>query len=394
MTVKRPTRRQLWIAGTVTAAAAIIVLVARPERVSVEIAVAERGPLQVTVDEDGITRVRHHVEISAPVAGRLQEGLVEAGDTVVRGQVVARLLPAPLDARQREQAQAALQSARALRDEADARLAQARVTLGDAERSLERAGRLAQAGAISPRELESATDRVRLAERDLEAARARLAAATQDVRAAQTALVGADPARGAPPIPLRTSIAGRVLRVFEEHDRVVPAGTPLLEIGDPSRVEVIVDVLSSDAVGIRPGARVRVRVPQGRELRGHVTRVEPAAFVKLSPLGVEERRVNVIVELLEPAVGLGHQFEVDVSIVLWEDESVLRVPSTSLVPTDSTWAVFVVEEGRARLRQVEIGHRGAQQVEVVSGLSDGARVVRHPDERIRDGVRIDARTNR
>ncbi len=169
---------------------------------------------------------------------------------------------------------------------------------------------------------------------------------------------------------------------------MVVAGTPLVEIGDPTSLEVVSDVLSSDAMAIVPGMRMLVRVPGRDVLSAQVTRVEPAAFTKLSPLGVEEQRVNVIGCFLQDAVGLGDGFEVDVSIVLWESDSVLTAPATALVPVDSGWGVYVMERGRARLRTIEVGRRGVREVEVRSGLGIGDLVIRHPDERVVEGARV------
>jgi HlyD family secretion protein len=311
---------------------------------------------------------------------------------VTIGQVVARLAPAPLDERAREQAEATLQATRATRSEAEARLDQANIALDEARRRHARTERMAQAGVISAQEMETATAELRIRERDLDAARSRVRAAVQEERAARTALVGSDPSKpiSQAPVVLRSPIAGRVLRVFEEHDRVIPAGTRLFEIGNPASIHVMVDVLSSAAVDIRTGAQARIGIPQGRTIEAVVTRVEPAAFIKLSPLGVEERRVHVELAFREPVTGLGDQFEVDVSIVLWKADSVLQVPATSLVPVHEGWGVYVVKGGSARLRPIQTGHRGAREVEILEGLDAGERVVRFPNEQISDGVRVRA----
>lgn len=392
--MRRPSRRQLWIGGAVLALVLLIVLAMRPEAIETELFTVARGPLQVTIDEDGMTRMRRHAAIAAPVNGRLQESSIDPGDTVSRGQVVARITAAPLDPRARDQAQAALEQARALVREAAARVEQARVASTEAQRARERAEQLAEVGAIADRELEAAIAEERVRARDLEAAEARHRAAMEQERAARTALTIADPAASPGVVmAVRSPIAGRVLRVHEENERVVPAGTPLVEVGDPTSLEVVVDVLSSDAIEVRAGQDAVVQVPQGRSFTGRVTRVEPAAFVKVSPLGVEERRVNVIVALHDSATGLGHQFEVNISIVLWEGENVLQVPATSLVPVDTAWAVYVIEDDRARLRPVTVGHRGTRSVEITDGLNEGEWIVRHPDERIADGARV-VRTRR
>ncbi len=386
----RFSRKRIWWVAAAAVMLVVLLWALRPEPLPVEAAVVSRGPLQVTIEEDGLTRVVRHVEVAAPVSGRLAESRLRAGDTVTRGAVVGVLQPAPLDPRARAEAQAALASAQSLRRAADALVQQAIVALDEARRARTRAERLAAAGALAQRDMESAIAEERIRERDLEAARARESSAAQDERRARSALVASDPAgRGAAAaITLRSPIAGRVLRLYEEHDRVVLAGTPLVEIGDPRSLEIVSDVLSRDATAIVPGMPVIVRVPGREPLRAQVARVEPSAFTKVSPLGVEEQRVNVIGAFLQETFGLGDRFEVDVSIVLWEADSVLKVPSTVLVPLDSTWAVYVVEQGEARLRPVTVGRRGAREAQVESGLSAGDRVILHPDERVVDGVRV------
>ena len=378
-----------WIAaGGVTLL--LVLWALRPTPIPVETAVVGIAPLQVTIDEDGLTRVVRHVEIAAPVSGRLAESTLRAGDPVERGAVVGILRPAPLDPRTRAEATATLASARSLRRAAHAQVEQAVVARDEARRARQRAERLAESGSLSQKEVESAiaTDRIR--EGELEAARAREASAAQDERRAQSALVESDPEGGgrASAITLRSPMAGRVLRMFEEHDRVVAAGTPLVEIGDPSSLEIVSDVLSRDATAIVPGMPMVVRVPGREPVRARVERVEPSAFTKVSPLGVEEQRVNVVGAGLPETLGLGNRFEVDVSIVLWEADSVLQVPSTALVPADSAWAAYVVDAGRAKLRPVVIARRGVRDVQIESGLSAGDRVIVHPDERLKDGIRV------
>jgi len=382
------TRRIKWTIGLVTTAVALALLVMRPEVVQVDLTRVEPGPLSVTIDEDGMTRIRRHAEIAAPVTGRLLATSLRAGDTVRRGQVVARLAPAPLDERTRGQAEAALAAAGSLKSQAEARVRQAEVILAEARRERVRADRLGAAGALSSSAVQAAEAQEKLRERELDAARSALDAAIQGERQAKGALLGAASSGTSGVVDVRAPIGGRVLRVAEEHERVVLAGTPLMEVGVPGDLEIVVDVLSSDAARIRPGGRMIVRIPQGQEFEAIVTRIEPAAFTKVSPLGVEEQRVNVIASPASLPEGLGDRFRVAVSIVLWSAESVLTIPSTSLVPGDEAWAVYRVENGRAVLRMVTLGQHGARSVEVVRGLERGDAVIRHPDERIREGTRV------
>ncbi|HET9951131.1 MAG TPA: HlyD family efflux transporter periplasmic adaptor subunit [Candidatus Eisenbacteria bacterium] len=381
--------------GWMAAGAAALLLALwtlRPQPVPVETAVVGVGPLQVTIDEDGLTRVVRHVEIAAPVSGRLTESPLRAGDLVSEGAVVGVLRPAPLDSRTRAEARATLASAQSLRRAAQAVVAEAAIARDEARRDRDRAERLAASGTLSQQELEAAIAKDRSREAELEAARARDAAAAQEETRARSALVESDPSGQGrtTAITLRSPMAGRVLRMFEEHDRVVPAGAPLIEIGDPRTLEIVSDVLSRDATAIATGMPMIVRVPGREPIRACVDRVEPSAFTKVSPLGVEEQRVNVVGTCLPEslALGLGDRFELDVSIVLWEADSVLKAPSTALVPSNSAWAVYVVDHGRAKVRPVVAARRGVREVQIVSGLAAGDRVIVHPDERLKDGIRV------
>lgn len=382
-------RGHVVIATLVVAVAVIVAVLMRPSVLDVEVGTVERGIMRVTIDDDAVTRMRHHVEVAAPVSGRMAESEARAGDSVKAGAVVARLYPAPLDARAREAAIAAHAAARSLHEEARARVEQARVALDEARRARIRAARLADAGATAASELERVVSEETLRQRDLDAAMARADAAAQDERRARTALVGSDPATTSrSPVALRAPFGGVVLRVFEEHDRVVPAGTTLLEIGDPASLEIVADVLTRDAVAIRQGTPMLVRVANQEPVLARVVRVEPAAFTKLSPLGVEEQRVNVVGAFDERPAALGDRFEVDVSIVIWEKENALKVPVGALVRQEEGWRVYVVADNTVRLRAVEIGQRNASEAEVLTGLDVGERVVLHPDERLGEGSRI------
>lgn len=382
--------RVLWIVGGALVVGAIAWRL-RPEAYEVEVASASLGSLRVTLEEEGVTRIRHHVEVAAPVSGRVEESRLTVGDPVRRGDVLVRVRPAPLDPRSRSEAQALLAQATSRAAEAGAQLQQLHVALEEARRDYGRAQRLGAAGAIPERELEQVLNLVRMREREVEAGTARVAAAREGERAARATLLGADPgAVGGSPVAVATPIDGVVLRLFESHDRVVAAGTPLVEVGDPSAIEVVSDVLSRDATRIAPGMAMEVRTAGHAPLMARVIRVEPAAFTKRSALGVDEQRVNVVGEFDGRVTGLGDAFEVDVSVILWEGTRILRVPSAALVPLDSGWAVYAVREGRARLLPVTIGQRGTHEVEVRGGITAGTLVILRPDERLRDGGRVKA----
>lgn len=382
--------RVLWIVGGALVVGAIAWRL-RPEAYEVEVAPASLGSLRVTLEEEGVTRIRHHVEVAAPVSGRVEESRLTVGDSVRRGDVLVRVRPAPLDPRSRSEAQALVAQAASRAAEARAQLQQLHVALEEARRDYGRAQRLGAAGAIADRELEQVRNLVRMREREVEAGSARVAAAREGERAARATLLGADPgAAGGSPVAVATPIDGVVLRLFESHDRVVAAGTPLVEVGDPSAIEVVSDVLSRDATRIARGMAMEVRTTGHAPLMARVSRVEPAAFTKRSALGVDEQRVNVVGEFDGLVTGLGDAFEVDVSVILWEGTRILRVPSAALVPLDSGWAVYAVREGRARLLPVTIGERGTHEVEVKEGITAGTPVILRPDERLRDGGRVKA----
>ncbi len=389
-------RRALVLALAAAAGLGGLLWLLRPAPVRVELGVVDRGPLEVTVDEEGRTRVRNRYVIAAPVAGGLERIMLDAGDAVAAGDVVARVSPAPLDPRTTAQAEARLDAAIALRGEARARVGQARAALAQAHRDLQRARTLAAAGTVSDQELEQAELAHASRAEELHGAREAEDAAAHEVQAAEAVLLAAGAGAPGPSsrgkdafVDVRSPAAGDVLRVFEESQRVVAVGTPLLEVGDPSDLEIVVDVLSADAVRIRPGAEMRL-VAWGGEgtLRARVRRVEPSGFTKISALGVEEQRVNVIGDFVDAPGALGDGYRLEARIVVWRAEDVLRVPASALFRRGEGWHVFGVENGRAQLRAVGVGQRGVEAAEVVSGIEPGTGVVLHPTDRVADGVRV------
>jgi len=384
-----------WAGWAIGALAAIGVawLVFAPESVEVEIAEAARGPMEVTVDQEAEVRVHDRYVIAAPVAGKLIRVDLRPGDVVEPGQVVAVLEPVPLDPRARQEALGRLDAARALVREANFQVARAAATLAQQTRERERMEKLRDERFVSAEAVDRARTAEATARAELQAARARETAARQEERVAEAALLAmpaADGRRGRL-VELAAPVAGNVLRVMEESERTLASGTPVMVIGDSSRFEVVVDVLSTDAVKIAPGAPARLEEWGGdRSLRARVRVVEPYAFTKVSALGIEEKRVNVVLDPVDPLGPLGDGYRVEARIVIWSAPDVLKAPASALFRRGEGWAVFAVEEGRARIRPVKIGHRNPFEAEVLDGIAAGARVVKYPSNQLEDGARVRA----
>jgi HlyD family secretion protein len=399
----RFSRSTLLGAAAALGVAALVVWLFRPAPVLVDVGSVERGTLVVTVDEEAETRVRERFAVAAPVTGRLERIALDEGDPVEAGTVVARVHPSPLDPRALAEAQARLEAALAMEHEAEARVHRAQAALKQARRSARRARELAAADALSDeaRELAELEEITRAEE--LEAAEFGARAARFESRAARAVLLAAGEAvdsgdglvrpcgdRDSNCLELRSPVKGRVLRVLEESERIVAAGTPVIELGDPSAIEIVVDLLSSDAVKVKAGARVLIENWGGDEvLSGRVRLVEPSGFTKISALGVEEQRVNIIVDLPERPESLGDGYRLDTRIVVWEGDDILKIPSSALFRYGEAWSVFVVESGRARRRVIEIGRRSARYAELKDGLREGQLVILHPSDQVEDGVRVE-----
>ena len=395
-------RRRLPLFGALLVALGLIWLVFRPAPVRVELGRVERGGLVVTVDEEGETRVRDRFVIAAPIAGRVARLTLEAGDAVQVGSVVARMHPLPLDPRTQAEASARLDAAEAAVRGAEARVETARAAQEQAARNAARARELGRSGTIGKQEWEVAELDATTRAKELEAADFAARAALYNLEAARAALMapGGDGSQalvaacesGEPGcIELRSPVAGRVLRVPEKSERVVSPGAPLLELGDPQALEIVVDLLSTDAVKVRPGAAMLIEEWGGAEpLRARVRRVEPSGYTKLSALGVEEQRVNVIGDFDGAVDGLGDGYRVEARIVVAEVDDALLVPSSALFRRQDAWYVFAAAGGRAVMRPVTVGRATAQVSEVLDGLAAGDAVVLHPSDQVADGVRIEA----
>ena len=354
-----------------------------PRAIPVDLVSLELAPMTVTVDEEGQTRIHDVYVLSAPVGGRVQRLVVHVGDAVVAGEtVVARIEPGDpslLDPRSEEQARAAIEAAEAAHDLAAAQVEEATAQLAFAESTLRRLFPVVGTGAISEMEYDQAIRDRRTSAAALETARAALQMRQFELEQARAQLLSPTRRRPARPdcecVPITAPVSGRVLTIVSASERVVVAGDPLLEIGDPVDLEIAVDFLSADAVKVTPGQRVVIDGWGGdRPLAGRVRTVEPFGFTKVSALGIEEQRVNVIVDLDDPPdrwSRLGHGYQVETRVVLWESDGVLAVPLTALFRDGLEWAVFAERSGRARLTHVEVGQRNRLAAEIVSGLVAG-----------------------
>lgn len=376
-----------------------------PQPVPVDLATIERGPLRVTVDGEGQTRVEDVYVVSAPLTGRLLRIDLRPGDVIEARRTVLAMLeemdPAFLDERTRARLRAELRTAEAAYALAQAELDRAQSELAFARSELRRAEALGPRGAITERALDQARLDVGVNEARLATAEATLRMRDSELESARAALIepGEDGAFDGPGepccVPLRSPVSGEVLRVLRESEGVVPAGEPLVEIGDPTDLEVVVDLPSAEAVQVEPGAPAIIENWGGPQpLNGQVRRVEPYGFTKVSALGIEEQRVNVIVDLLDPPEAwqeLGHGYRVLVRIVVFQADDVLRVPVGALFREGDSWAVFVREDGRARLRLVEIGPSNGRLAVVEEGLVAGDQVLLHPNDQIESGIGVEPR---
>jgi len=395
------TRGQLVAATLGVVVIAGIAFMLRPKPLVVETSTVERRRLEATVDADGRTRVRERFVVVAPVAGRVARITRVEGSLVRAGDVVARLTPLPLDSQALVQAQARVDGAKALVLEASAQVRVANASLDQRRRELSRAKRLAEVGGVAPRVVEESELALVQAEEAVRAANERARAAEADARQARAVLLGREGSSVAT-VLVRAPARGRVLRVPERSERIVAAGTPLLELGDPSSLEIVIDVLSSDGATIHPGDRVRLAEWAGAEggehlnpVVGRVREIEPAGFTKVSALGVEEQRVNVIVEVDTIPPGVGDGFRVDASIIVWSAENVIVVPRSALLQANAGstggWSAFVVKGGRVEARSVRIGHVGGTAAEVLVGIDAGDEVVLFPSDQVKAGIRVAAR---
>lgn len=372
-----------------------------PKPIPVDVAGVNRGPLEVTVLEEGKTRIRHRYTISSPIPAFLQRPPLRAGAEIVAGEtVLATLTPAPasfLDPRSRAQAEAAARSADAAVQRQAAQLAGVRAELDLARKEFERSERLRRTGAVAQSDFDTAASRVDVLRRNLDSAQFALSVATFERDQARAALVQMDSpdAASSRAVEIRAPVSGRVLSVAEESARLIGAGEPIMEVGDPRDLEAEIEMLSTDAVNVRPGARVQLEQWGGAEpLPGRVTLVEPGGYTKTSALGVEEQRTLVRVDFDRlPADVLGDRYRVEARVTTWSAPDVLRAPTGALFRRGNDWMTFRLEGDRARLVKVDVGRNNGVHAEVLGGLAAGDRVILHPPDTLTPDARVTIRSS-
>ena len=387
----RITRGTLLLAIAAAGLVALSAIALRPRPVVVELGTVHFGPLQVTEEDQAETRSHDRYVVAAPVAGRLLRVLLRDGDTVATSQAVATLAPVPLSTRERDEATARVDAAAGAERSAQAQLQHALEDLAQARREDARLQALVAQGLASTQAVDQVRTAVVTLGMEVTAARSRATSAAAELRGARVALAAVPAARstGGGLLTIYSPAAGRVLRVLEPSERVIPSGTPILTIGDIAHLEVVMEMLSSQAVRVSSGMSAFLLGWGGdRPLRARVRLIEPYAFTKISALGVEEKRTNVILDFVDPPGPLGDGYRVIARIVTWSSPRVLQAPMSAIFRCGSDWCVFAAEQGRARMRHIRIGHQNDEAIEILSGLKDGEVLVKHPPNELGDGARI------
>jgi len=391
-------RRRTVLGLVLVAGAAALISGLRPQPIAVDLGTASRGALRVTLEQEGRTRVLDRYVVASPVTGFARRIPLEVGQAVARGATVVELEPLradTLDARRQAEAAARIAAAQSALNGTEQRASAAASGAELAQAELQRVRALRLQGHVSPAAEDRAASDAQRSGAEQRSAQFAVAAARHELEAARTLLQYAGKSSGTGLVTVRAPVAGRVLKIAHKSEGSVTSGQPLVEIGDPGALEVEVDLLSADAVRIPPGTRVVFERWGGEgALEGVVRMVEPAGFTKVSALGVEEQRVWVIVAFTSPASQwqrLGDGYRVEASFILWEGKDILQIPASAVFRDGEGWAVFAVEQGKAVKRSVQVGQRTGLQAQITSGLQAGDSVISHPDDRVRDGVRVAAR---
>ncbi|MCA0911414.1 efflux RND transporter periplasmic adaptor subunit [Marinobacter nauticus] len=382
-------------------AAIVFALILRPEPVWVDLASVERGPMEVTILEEGKTRVKDRYLISSPVAGYIHRVQLDVGDTVIPGELLTFVDPTPasiLDARTRAEAEARAAAAQAALQSIQQKVQAAEADAEFAQNEYQRLLALEESRFVSTEQLQQAKSTAARAQAILRSARFDEEVAAHELAAAQTRLqISTASSNGQKPaerVAVRSPVNGAVLALVRQSEGVIQAGEAILEVGDPGALEVVVDVLSFDAVKLEPGLRVRLSGWGGPELEAAVRRIEPIGFEDVSALGVEEQRVQVIADMVSPREHwqqLGDGYRVDADFILWQAEDVLQVPASAIFEYEGQPAVFVVEDEVAKLRALATGPSNGLMTQVTNGLKEGDQVVRHPGRGLEDGDQIRVR---
>jgi HlyD family secretion protein len=397
-------KKKIWIGIGVLLALAVLAWAFMPQPLDVEIAGVSQGRFERAVQEDGKTRLRERYVVSTPLTGRITRLHLKQGDPVAANAAVATLWPVDptlLDERARAEQTARIGAMEASAARARANMERALAALEQARIELKRSEALASQGFVSPNQNETGQLNVRLREKELESARQEEDAARHELDQSRIALkqyAGSEPARQQKPYEIKAPAAGKVLKLIQQSEGMVPAGTALLELGDPAQLEVVADILTEDAAQITPGTAVQLSNWGGAEmLEGRVRLIEPGAFTKVSALGVEEQRVKVVIDFTSPAERwqtLGDGFKVDVRVLVQVVDNAVKVPVSALFPVGARSGLFVLEQGRAHQRVIDVAARNGVEAWVRSGLTAGTQVIIYPDTQLRDGDRVRPRQTR
>jgi len=397
-------RAWLFRGGVVAILAIGLIYSFMPRAIPVDMTDAARAGFEVSIRDDGYTRVRDVYEVSSPVPGRVLRFEGDVGDEVIAGTtVIATILPADpsmLDVRTRSSLESNVRAAEAAYSLAEADVARAEAAVDYARTDYQRNEELTRRGAVSEAALDRAELELRTQRASLQQAQAALRVREFELETARAALIGPE-VEGAEAgdagccVSVRAPVSGRILRIFHESESVVQAGQHLFELGDPQDLEIIVDLLSTDAVRVSEGDAVVIERWGGEgTLNGRVDRIEPYGFTKISSLGIEEQRVNVVISIVDPVEQwqrLGHGYRIEARVVLWRGTSVLQVPLSALFRDGDGWSLFTVQGGRARMTSVEIGQLNPDAAEITAGLEEGTAIILHPSDRIEEGILVEQR---
>lgn len=394
-----PRNRRILQVAALVVVLGVIVTAMLPQPVPVDMASVDRGPLVVTLRHEGKTRVRDRYMVSAPVNGRVKRITLEPGDRVSAGETLVAVFepddPTPLDARTRREAEAQVRAAEAELERAEAELKRLAEERSLAFTDLERLERLHAEGIVSQAQLDAARTTARATSEAVSGAEAARRRARFELETAKARIAPVTRGASSERLEIFAPVDGVVLQRLQESESAVLQGAPLVEIADTSRLEIVADFLSTDAVQFEPGMRAVIDGwGGGRELAATLRRVEPFGFMKISALGVEEQRVNVILDFDDPIDAwsvLGDGYRVQVGVVTWEDDDVLRLPASALFREGEEWAVYVIDEGRARLQRLEIARQNGLFAQVSGGLEEGATVIVHPSDAVEEGTRVEER---